>query len=58
MVVGFTITYAKVVSSKLALGEVYSIQLYVIKYVSNLRQVGGFLQVFRFTPPMKLATTT
>jgi hypothetical protein len=48
----------KVVSSKLALGEVYSIQLYVIKYVSNLRQVGGFLQVFRFTPPMKLATTT
>jgi hypothetical protein len=27
------------------LGEVYSIQHYVIKFVSNLRQVDGFLRV-------------
>ena len=27
-------------------GEVYSIQHYVIKVVSDLRQVSGFLQVF------------
>jgi hypothetical protein len=32
-----------VVSSNPAHGEVYSIQLYVIKFVSDLRQVGGFL---------------
>jgi hypothetical protein len=31
-------------------GEVYSIQHYVIKFVSDLRQVGGFL---RFPPPIK-----
>jgi hypothetical protein len=29
-------------------GEVYSIQHYVIKFVSELRQVGGFLWVLRF----------
>jgi hypothetical protein len=40
--VGFT----KVRSSKLVHGEVYSIQHYVIKFVSDLRQVRGFLQVF------------
>jgi len=32
----------KVVSSNLAHGEVYLIQHYVIKFVSDLRQVGGF----------------
>jgi hypothetical protein len=35
-------------------GEVYSIQHYVIKFVSDLRQVGGFLQ---FPPPVKLTAT-
>jgi hypothetical protein len=35
-------------------GEVYSIQHYVIKFVSDLQQVGGFLQVLRFPPPIKL----
>jgi hypothetical protein len=33
----------KVVSSNPVHGEVYSIQHYVIKFVSDLRQVGGFL---------------
>ena len=32
----------KIVSLNPAHGEVYSIQHYVIKFVSNLRQVGGF----------------
>ena len=34
----------KVVSSNPVHGEVYSIQHYVITFVSDLRQVGGFLQ--------------
>jgi hypothetical protein len=38
---GWAIT-TKVVSSNPVHGEVYSIQHYVIKFVSDLRQVGGF----------------
>ena len=34
--------------------EVYSIQHYVIKFFSDLRQVGGFLRFLRFPPPIKL----
>jgi hypothetical protein len=37
-----------VVSSKPAHGEVYSIQPYVIKFVSDLQQACGFLNVLRF----------
>jgi len=37
----------KVMSFNLAHGEVNSIQHYVIKFVSYLRQVGGFLRVLR-----------
>jgi hypothetical protein len=48
---------AKVVSSKPAHGEAYSIQHYVIKFVSGLRQVGGVLCVFRFPPQIKLTRT-
>ena len=33
---------------------VQAIQHYVIKFVSDLQQVGGFL---RFLPPIKLTTT-
>ena len=43
----------KVVSSNPVHGEVYSIQ----HYVSDLRQVGGFLRVFRFPLPIKLTAT-
>ena len=42
-----------IVSSNPVYGEVYSIQHYVIKFFSDLRQVGGFLQVVRFPPPIK-----
>ena len=47
----------KDVSSNPVHGEVYSIQHYVIKFVSDLRQVGGFLRVLRFPPPIKLTAT-
>ena len=58
MVIGFTATYAIVpyhhrccgFDSRSGRGE----QHYVIKFVSDLRQVGGFLQVFWFPPPIKL----
>jgi hypothetical protein len=38
-----------IASSNPAHGEVYLIQHYVIKFVSDLRQVSGFLQVLRFS---------
>ena len=47
----------KVVSSNPAHGELYSIKHYVIKFESDLRQVGGFLQVLRFPPPIKQIAT-
>jgi hypothetical protein len=47
----------KVVSLNPAHGEVYSLQRYVIKFVSNLRKVSGFLRVLRFPPPIQLTTT-
>jgi hypothetical protein len=47
----------KVMSSPPVQSEVYSIQHYVIKFVSDLRQVGGFLRVLRFLPPIKLTAT-
>jgi hypothetical protein len=34
--------------------SIYSIQHYVIKFVSDLWQVSGFLRVLRFPPPIKL----
>ena len=37
--------------------EGYSIQHYMIKCVSDLRQVGGFHRVIRFAPPIKLIAT-
>jgi hypothetical protein len=43
--------------SKRVHGEMYSIQNYVIKFVSDLRQVGGFPRVPRFPPPIKLTAT-
>jgi hypothetical protein len=61
MVVGFTTMVpmqsvpitTNVVSSNPVHGEVYSIQSYVIKFVSDFRQVGGFLLVLQFPPPIK-----
>ena len=44
----------KVESSNRGHGEMYTIQHYVIKFVSDLRLVCGFL---RFPPPIKLTIT-
>ena len=38
-------------------GEVYSIQHYVIKFVSDLRQFVGFLRVLRISPPINLTVS-
>jgi hypothetical protein len=38
-------------------GEVYSIQHYVIEFVSDMWQVCGFLRVLRFPPPIKFTAT-
>ena len=47
----------KVVSSNSVHGEVYSIQHYVIKFVSGFRQGGDFLRVLLFPPLIKLTAT-
>ena len=46
-----------VVSSNPGHVYVYSIQHYLIKFVSDLRQVGGFFLVLRFLLPIKLTAT-
>jgi len=38
-------------------GEVYLMQHYVIKFVSNLQQICNFPRVFRFPLPIKLTAT-
>ena len=54
----FTTTYAIGTYHHLCCGfysrQGQGVQHYVIKCVSDLRQVGGFLRVFRFPPPLKL----
>ena len=46
-----------IVSSNPTHGEVYSIQHYVTKFVSDLRQVSDFLRFLWFPPPVKLIAT-
>ena len=61
IVVGFTTTYAISAyhhwccdfESRSGRG----VQHYVITFVSDLRQVGSFLRVLRFPPPIKLTAT-
>ena len=63
MVVGFKTTYAISGSAyhhwccEFESRSGWGVQHYMIKFVSNLRQVGGFLRVLRFPPPIKLTTT-
>jgi len=47
----------KVVSLNPAHGEVYSIQHYVIKFISDLQQVSGFFRVLQIPPLIKVTTT-
>ena len=44
--------YHQVVNSKPVHGEVYSLQHYVIKIFSDLRQGGDFLRILRFPPQL------
>jgi len=53
----YGILYSVYMSSNPIHGEVYSMQHYVIKFVSNLRQVGGFLRILRYPPQIKLTAT-
>jgi len=56
MVVGFTTTYHHwCCDFESRSGQ--GVQHYAIKFVSDLRQVGGFLQVLRFPPSIKLTAT-
>jgi len=48
---------SKVVSSNRVHDEVYSIQHYVMNFVSDLQQVGGFHRALRFPPLIKLTAT-
>jgi len=58
MVVGFTTIYHhKYCCCEFESRSGRSVQQYVIKVVSDLRQVGGFLRVLWFPPPIKLTTT-
>ena len=38
-------------------GSEEGVQHYVIKFLSDLQQVGGFFRVLRFPPPINLTTT-
>jgi hypothetical protein len=57
MVIGFSTITTKIVSSNPAHGEVYFIQHYVIKFVSDLQQVDCYLPVLWFPPPIKQTAT-
>jgi len=61
MVVGFTTTYATDAYHHWCFGfdsrSGRGAHHYVINLASDLREVGGFLRVLRFSPPIKLTTT-
>ena len=57
MVLKFTSITNKVVSSISAHCEIYSIQQYVIKFVSDLRQVNGYFLILWVSPPKQLTAT-
>ena len=45
------------ITAKVTSREIYVIQLYVIKFVSNLQQVAGFLRVLQFPSQINLTAT-
>jgi hypothetical protein len=61
IVVGFTTNYTTSAyplwCCELESRSGQGVQHYVIKFVVDLRLVGGFLQVLRFPPPIKLTAT-
>jgi len=61
MVVGYITTYAIGAYHHWCCGfdsrSGRDVQHYVVKFVSDLRQVDGFLRVLRLPPPIKLTAT-
>jgi hypothetical protein len=57
MVIGFTTTCAISAHHNYCCEFESRLQYYVIKFVSDLRQVNGFLWVLWFPPPIKLTAT-
>jgi len=62
MVFGFTTTYRYTISAyhhwcEFEFWSGRGVQHYVIKFVSDLRQIDAFLWVLRFPPPIKLTVT-
>jgi len=61
LVVGFTTTYAISVyrhwCCEFESWSRWRVQHYVIKFDGDFRQVGGFIRVLRFPPPIKLTAT-
>ena len=61
LVVGFTTTYAVIAyhhwCREFESRSGWGVQHYVIKFVNDLRRVGGFLRVLRFPSPIKLTAT-
>ena len=59
MVIGFSTTYAAnhhdICEFETRSGR--SVKHYAIKFISDFRQVGGFLRVLRFPPPIKQPAT-
>jgi hypothetical protein len=56
MIVGFMTTYAisaYIITNVVSSNPTQEIQHYVSTFVSALRQVGGFLRIPRFPPPIK-----
>jgi hypothetical protein len=51
------VTIVPINSNVVTHGKVYPIQHHVIKFVSDLLHVGGFLRVLQFPPTIKLTTT-
>jgi hypothetical protein len=50
------VTIVPINSNVVTHGKVYPIQHHVIKFVSDLLHVGGFLRVLQFPPTIKLTT--
>jgi len=61
MVVGFMTTYASIPyhhwCCEFESRSGRAVQHHVIRFVSDLRQIGGFIRVLQFPPPIKLTAT-
>ena len=56
LIINYNVLYIHVIY-KCAVHITTKVGSYVIKFISDLRQAGGFLRVLRFPPPIKLTAT-